>query len=207
MTLQNKLRTKNERPALERAEIIRGETARDARSTMDGTSIYTKTPKGVAEVAARSAQLSMTTRRVLIMMDGRRTVDDLAMLVRPGEIDTIVEQLESAGLAQKAAAEAASVPVVSSARPSDVDASSVVGAAVMDERDLNPITLEEAKRRASRELNDRLGPEAERIAIRLETCKTIEEFRERVREAERFVAAALGVAAAQDYLRALRRRP
>ena len=65
---------------------------------MDGTLIYAKTPKGVAEVAARSQQLSMTSRRVLIMMDGKRTVDELSQLVRPGEIDAIVSQLESAGL-------------------------------------------------------------------------------------------------------------
>src|SRR5512141_2103691 len=77
---------------------------------MDGTLIYAKTPKGVAEVAARTAQLSMTTRRVLIMMDGKRTVDELAMLVRPGEIEAIVDQLESAGLAQKAAGSVPAAP-------------------------------------------------------------------------------------------------
>ena len=47
------------------------------------------------------------------------------------------------------------------------------------------MTLEEAKRRAVRELTDRLGPGAESLAIRIEGCKTIEDFRERVREAER----------------------
>ena len=175
---------------------------------MDGTLIYAKTPKGVAEVAARSAQLSMTTRRVLIMMDGKRTVSELAMLVRPGEIDTIILQLEGSGLAQKAGddvGEAPGTPV--NGRSVETDAPATVGAGVMDERDLTPMTLEEAKRRAVRELNDRLGPEADGLAIRIENCKTIEEFRERVREAERFVSTALGTAAAQDYLRALRRRP
>lgn len=175
---------------------------------MDGTLIYAKTPRGVAEVAARSAQLSMTTRRVLIMMDGKRTLSELAMLVRPGEIDAIIAQLEGAGLAQKAdddAGETPGAPV--NGRGLDPDAPATVGTAVMDDRDLTPITLEEAKRRAVRELNDRLGPEADVLAIRIENCKTIEEFRERVREAERFVGAALGAAAAQDYLRALRRRP
>jgi tellurite resistance protein len=68
------------------------------------------------------------------------------------------------------------------------------------------MTLEEAKRRAVRELTDRLGPEAETVALRIESCRTIEDFRERVREAERFVTAVLGAAAAADYLRALRRR-
>ena len=78
---------------------------------------------------------------------------------------------------------------------------------VPEERDLGPITLEEVKRRAVRELNDRLGPEADVIAMRIEACRNIDEFRERVRDAERYVAAALGAAAAQDYLRALRRGP
>jgi hypothetical protein len=172
---------------------------------MDGTLIYAKTPKGVAEVATRSAQLPMTTRRVLIMMDGKRTLDELATLVRPGEIEAIVTQLESAGLAQRTSGPPLDGPTVV-ARASDGEAPNATGGSMMDDRDLTPITLEEAKRRASRELNDRLGPDAEVAAIRIENCKTIEEFRERVREAERLVAAVLGPAVAQEYLRALRRR-
>lgn len=173
---------------------------------MDGTLIYAKTPKGAAEVAARSAQLSMTARRVLIMMDGKRTVDELAVLVRPGEIEAIVSQLENGGLAQASRGNAPlDVPTVNG-RASDPMPEAA--SAAMDDRELNvnPITLEEAKRRAVRELNDRLGPGAESAAIRIENCRTIEEFRDRVREAERFVSAALGPAAAQEYLRALRRR-
>ena len=172
---------------------------------MDGTLIYAKTPKGVTEVGARTAQLPMTSRRVLIMMDGKRTIDELAVLVRPGEIEAIITQLESAGLAQKA--DGAGVAAEPVNRVAGSEAPNTVQASVMDERELSPITLEEAKRRAVRELNDRLGPDAEVIAMRIEHCRSIEEFRERVREAERFVAAALGASAAQDYLRALRRRP
>ena len=74
---------------------------------MDGSLIYAKTPKGVAEVGARGAQLSMVARRVLIMMDGKRTVDDLAIYVRAGEIGAILTQLESEGLAERAGAVAA----------------------------------------------------------------------------------------------------
>jgi hypothetical protein len=75
---------------------------------MDGSLIYAKTPKGVAEVGARGAQLSMVARRVLIMMDGKRTIDDLAMYVRPGEVAAIITQLESEGLAERAGAGGAS---------------------------------------------------------------------------------------------------
>jgi len=170
---------------------------------MDGPIVYSKTPKGDAEVAARSAQLSMTTRRVLIMVDGKRTVDELAVLLRPGEIDAVITQLESAGLIQRnSATHAIDVPTVAGRVLESVAPTTQGGAP--DEQ--NPMTLDEAKRRAVRELTDRLGPGAESLAIRIEGCKTIEDFRERVREAERLVMAALGQAAAQDYLRALRKR-
>lgn len=170
---------------------------------MDGSIVYSKTPKGVAEVAARGAQLSMTTRRVLIMVDGKRTVDELAVLLRPGEIDAVITQLENAGLIQRnSATHAIDVPTVAGRVLESVAPTTQGGAP--DEQ--NPMTLDEAKRRAVRELTDRLGPGAESLAIRIEGCKTIEDFRERVREAERLVTAALGPAAAQDYLRALRKR-
>jgi hypothetical protein len=171
---------------------------------MDGSLVYSKTPKGVAEVGTRSAQLPMTTRRVLIMIDGRRTLDDLAVLLRPGEIDGVITQLEGAGLIQRASAAAIDVPTVVGRLDQDAASPTTQGPAPGEET--SPITLEEAKRRAVRELTDRLGPDAESLAMRIESCRSIEDFRERVREAERFVSAALGAAAAADYLRALRRR-
>jgi predicted dinucleotide-utilizing enzyme len=174
---------------------------------MDGSLIYVKTPKGVAEVGARGAQLSMVTRRVLIMMDGKRTVDELAVYVRVGEIGAVITQLESEGLAEKTGAIAATTVALRAISELAPPQTPTVARPVPEERDLGPITLEEAKRRAVRELNDRLGPEADGIAMRIEACRNIDEFRERVRDAERYVTAALGAAAAQDYLRALRRGP
>lgn len=174
---------------------------------MDGTIVYAKTPKGTAEVATRGTQLSMTARRILIMIDGKRAIDDLLALVRPGELEGIISQLESSGLIQRASISGAlDVPTINGrdGELSFTPAGPNTGG--IDEREGNPITLEEAKRRAVRELTDRLGPDAETLAIRIEQCRTIEEFRGRVRDAERFVSLALGPAAAQDYVRALRRR-
>jgi hypothetical protein len=71
---------------------------------VDGSFVYTKTPRGVAEIAARGAELAMSTRRVLIMIDGKRTVDEVAVLVRPGEINAIIAQLEGGGFIQRAGA-------------------------------------------------------------------------------------------------------
>ncbi len=170
---------------------------------MDGSLVYAKTPKGVAEIAARSAQLSMTTRRVLIMIDGKRSIDELSVLLRPGEVDAVIAQLESAGLIQRSTgSHSLDVPTVFGREAEAMPTTQ--GPATGEEG--NPMTLEEAKRRAVRELTDRLGPGAEGVSLRIESCRTIEDFRERVREAERLVTAALGAAAAADYLRALRKR-
>lgn len=173
---------------------------------MDGSIVYSKTPKGVAEVTTRSAQLSMTTRRVLIMIDGKRSVDELAVLLRPGEIDAVISQLEGAGLIHRAIPSHSSIDVPTIfGRDQDAMPPAPTSSGAPTEES-NPITLEEAKRRAVRELIDRLGPDAEQLSLRIEHCRTIEDFRERVREAERLVSAALGPAAAADYVRALRKR-
>ncbi len=84
---------------------------------MDGLVVYTKTAKGIAEIATRTAQLSMTARRVLIMVDGKRTVDELAVLLRPGEIDGVIAQLESGGLIHRyTSSHALDVPTVAGTR-------------------------------------------------------------------------------------------
>jgi hypothetical protein len=43
------------------------------------------------------------------------------------------------------------------------------------------------------------------MSMRIEKCKNADELRDRLREAERLVAGMIGEAAAQDYVRALRR--
>ena len=177
---------------------------------MDGTLIYTKTPRGIAEISLRSAQLPAATRRVLIMIDGKRTVDDLLIVVKPGEIEGVIGKLESGGLIQMVSLHASiDVPTING-RDNEFGLTSALndpGTTVgLDDRDPNPITLEEVKRRAVRGLTDRLGPEADTVVARLQNCRTIEEFRYCVREAERVISIALGSAAAQEYLKALRRR-
>lgn len=163
---------------------------------MDMGVIFVKTPKGTAEIAARGGALSLAARRVLIMVDGKRTVGDLAPLLRPGEIDGVITTLESMGFIQRAAGEAP--------RPAEAQRSAEVAAPAPEER--SALSMDELKHRAVRELNDRLGPDAEVMAIRIEQARTPEELRERVREAERLVSGLLGEPVAQEFLRVLRRR-
>ncbi len=175
---------------------------------MDEKLVYTKTAKGVAEVATRGGALSLAARRILIMVDGKRSVADLAPLARPGEIDGLIATLETRGYIQRMhgadapgprpAARALDVPTVAG-----VEVHSL-GAEPGEERAL--LTLEEAKRRAVRALTDRLGPDAEVISLRIEQTRTADELRERIKEAERIVSALLGEAAVAEFVRALRAR-
>jgi hypothetical protein len=171
---------------------------------MDDRLVYTKTAKGVAEIAARGGTLSLAARRILIMVDGKRSVAELAPLARPGEIEGLIATLEANGFIQR-------MQDTATATPRSLDVPTVAGIEVHslgtdpgEERTL--LTLDEAKRRAVRALTDRLGPDAEIIAMRIEQARTADELRERIKEAERVVAGLLGQAAAGEFLRALRGR-
>jgi hypothetical protein len=184
-----------------------------ANDTMSDA-LYIKTTEGTAEVAARSPRLNMAQRRVLIMADGRRTVAELAQFVPQGNIDEVLDLLTSLGLIARAAdgaqEDAGPSAPVGAAEPLDVP--TVTG--VPSPPTLTPapgepepmLTLDEAKRRAVRELTDRLGPDADMLAMKIEACRSADEFRERLRDAERLVSALRGAEAGQGYLRALRRR-
>lgn len=69
--------------------------------TIDFTIVYAKTPKGVAEINARSGALTLQARRVLIMIDGRRPVAELMAVVRTGEFDGIMSALETQHMIEK----------------------------------------------------------------------------------------------------------
>jgi len=177
--------------------------------------VYAKTPKGSAEMAARGGGLTMAARRVLIMIDGKRSLGELAAMLRTAELETVVALLEAQGFIVRSRGASGGPPTVFGNTRADDPARdqppparealevNTIGADAV-ERPL--LTIEEAKRRAARELNDRLGPEAEIMSVRLEQARTADELRERLREAERLIAGLLGEAAAADYLRALRRR-
>lgn len=63
--------------------------------------VFAKTPKGVAEINARSGALTLQARRVLIMIDGRRPVAELMAVVRTGEFAGIMTALEQQGMIER----------------------------------------------------------------------------------------------------------
>lgn len=186
----------------------------DTRATHTmSDALYTKTAEGTAEVAARSPRLNMTQRRVLIMADGKRTVAELAQFVPQGNIDEVLALLIGMGLIGRSGGDSEPEVAAGAAEAAEpLDVPTVTGGQPPPTLSPAPgepepvLTLDEAKRRAVRELTDRLGPGADSLAIKIEGCRSADEFRERLREAERLVSALQGADAGQAYLRALRRR-
>jgi len=174
---------------------------------MDESTVFRKTPKGVEEMNNRSGSLSLMVRRILIMTDGQRSVGELAAWVRSGEIANVMNLLESQGFVQRADGATmpmATVPLAAVTRPA-VMAPALAMAVAVDER-VSAQTFEETRRRALKEVTERLGPDGDHIAQRIERCRSNEDLRDCVREAERLIAVFYKEVAAQDFVRALRRR-
>ena len=153
--------------------------------------VFAKTPKGTAELAARSGALSLAQRRLLILVDGVRDVGELATLV-PSALEeslAVLEQGEFIALVGGAAGGAETVQGVPTAIP-----------------EAEMTTVHEAKTRAVRAVNDLLGPAADALAMAIEAARSGDELRPLIREAERLVAIAHGAAAAQAFILGIRRR-
>jgi hypothetical protein len=149
--------------------------------------IYRKTPKGQAEIETRADHLPPRLRTPLIMVDGKRSADDLRKLIanQPDEcLATLLEQgyieVVEAGAAPKAPAAAAPAPAAPAA---------------------GVITpgIDALRRQAVRELNDQLGPVAEAVAIKLEGAKTLEQLRHSLGIARDILANARGAGAANAF--------
>ena len=64
--------------------------------TVDGTSSFENTARNRRNIQAQCSAAD-DARRVLIMIDGKRTVDDLSIVAKPGEIESAIASLESSG--------------------------------------------------------------------------------------------------------------
>ena len=64
---------------------------------LDETFVFHKTALGQLEIGNSSRSLAPKIRRALILVDGAKSVADLAPMFRPGEVDTILEELQASG--------------------------------------------------------------------------------------------------------------
>lgn len=148
--------------------------------------IYRKTPKGQAEIETRAHHLPPRLRTPLIMVDGKRSAEDLRKLIaqQPDEcLYTLLEQ----GFIEAVEVAATRPAPTPAARPAPA-----ADAALSAEADV-------LRRQAVRELNELLGPVADAIAIKLEGVKTLEQLRHSLGIARDVLANSRGAAAANAF--------
>lgn len=64
----------------------------------DSRQIHARTQAGDDEIAARALDLTQAARRILALIDARRSVAELSQFARPGELGPVLEALERNGL-------------------------------------------------------------------------------------------------------------
>lgn len=62
--------------------------------------VFGRTRAGEREITARELPLGQSARRILMLIDGRRTVRELSRLARPGELDTVLALLDKHALVE-----------------------------------------------------------------------------------------------------------
>jgi hypothetical protein len=175
--------------------------------------IYRKTAKGHSEIETRALRLSPRLRSALILIDGRRSDDDMRKLIlqQPDEtLRTLSEQgfIEVIAITQEqptprqpsnvAAPRQPSLAPAAAAAPAPAPAPALAPA--QEAAAAAPARNFEATRaQAVRALTDLVGPMAEALAIKMERTRNADELRPLVKTAQTIVGNARGGQAAADY--------
>ncbi len=161
------------------------------------STVYRKTSKGVTEIETRALRLVPRLRGALILVDGKRSDDELAPLVG-GDAAATLASLHSDGfievlatLADRPAAERAPD------RPSERGMERRSGGAVDAASSMR--LFETLRRDAVRSLNDQLGPAGETVALELERAKTPADLQRLLLLGAQVLRDFRGVAAAESF--------
>lgn len=150
--------------------------------------IYAKTADGQNEIETRARRISPRLRSALILVDGKRTDEELARLIQQSE--ETLQALLDAGLieitARPAARSAPREPAPEPATPAAAPA-------------MNTAEFETRRREAVRAVNDLLGPQAEMLALKLERAGDMTQLREALERAVAYIANARGGGAAAQF--------
>ena len=158
--------------------------------------IYRKTAKGHSEIETRAHRLSPRMRSALIMIDGRRSDDDVRKLI-PQQADETLRLLDEQGFIEIIGITQDAPPQrplsAAPSRPAEV-APPVVPRPAAPPRD-----FEATRAQAVRLFTDMVGPMAEALAIKMERARSPDELRTLVQTAQRIIGNARGGQAAADY--------
>ena len=151
-------------------------------------SVYRKTAKGLSEIETRANRLAPRLRTSLILVDGRRTDDDLRALIL-NEPEAVLATLLDEGYIELIAS-TPSVRIPDTVAPTPAAGKS----SPSDAR-----RFDEFRRLAVRFLNDQLGPSAESVALKIERARDWAELKPQLEMAEHFLRAGRGVAVSREF--------
>jgi hypothetical protein len=142
---------------------------------MEHTTIYRKTDKGTQEVSDHAFGLEKHVRRLLIMIDGNRSVAELTVYVRPGEFRSTLTRLVAEGFIEMVSAGERTPGRVTHAPAAN-----------------DPIVFAGIKTRAMAEIYGRLGPVSNPLVAEINSCPSALELREKLRDLENALVHLLG---------------
>jgi hypothetical protein len=155
------------------------------------STIYRKTAKGVAEIETRTHRLVPRLRSALILVDGKRTDDELTRLVLAEPAATLASLLADGFI---------EVLTTLAERPPQAKLASAPSAAAGErEREGGSAGFEALRRDAARDLNHQLGPNAEVVTIKMERAKNAAELQPLLVQGAQMLHRLKGLAVAEAF--------
>jgi hypothetical protein len=156
--------------------------------------VYRKTLKGLAEIDTRAMRLTPRLRGLLILVDGRRSSNELqALLATP--LAESLQGLRALDLIEPVPA-AAAAPAAAAPAPAATSATSMANLADPEWSGADFVAY---RRGAVRVLTDKLGPAAESLALRMERAPNMAALAPLLQMAARLVGSVRGAAAAAAF--------
>jgi hypothetical protein len=162
-------------------------------------SVCVKSPKGINEISTRAAGLNPRLRQLLILLDGKRAVHELAKMLPTLNVPEALGALIGEGFAENLS-EGSAQPITSSA--SSPAPAPPAAPPSMAQGILSPgsgLSERDAIMRTARLVTEKMGPNADSLALRIEKCKTITELQMMVPQILGAIEATLGKSAAADF--------
>ena len=156
---------------------------------------YQKTELGVAEIATRAHRLVPRLRQALIVVDGRKTEDELRPLLGAAADETLRSLIDQGFIVATVVAD----PPAQRPQERQQERQQVLAAAASLDALDSPTHLAHVRREAVRMLTHWLGPTGEGLAIRIERAKTAAELRPLLEICVQSIRSARGTAPADEF--------
>lgn len=150
--------------------------------------VYRKTEKGQAEIATRQNHLALKLRSALIMVDGKRTDEELMRMIAPPAEEALQALLAEGYI------EVIGVTAARAARPAEEDSPATMPIPLAPHKPVETVRMQ-----AVRFMGEQLGPLGDNLAMKMEKAKSWEDLHPLLVMAHRYIADNRGNATADAF--------